>query len=119
MLAVVAFAVVLRVNDGGGSAEEKKENSIWTIEEEPDPEPPGKYKIKGSVFGIGDPVHETLTLHALIDGGVVNGGTTRKDSSVAQFIRGVFWNDDPCAQLFLENDFKPLQPSTGVAWYLD
>lgn len=34
-------------------------------------------------------------------------------------MRGVFWNDDPCAQLFAEDDFSPLKPSFGAVWYVD
>jgi len=92
--------------------------SIWDVEVDVDPQT-GKYSTKGSIFGIGDPVHEILTVKALVDSGLAKVGARSKDPDVVQFIRGVFWNDDPCAQLFAENQFMPLDPSFGVAWYLD
>lgn len=95
----------------------KGKASIWkgNISE---PDKNGKYKIEGP-WGIGDPVHETLTLHALIDGGIFSEGTIAEDEAAVQFIRGVFWSDDPCAQLFSGNDISPLEPSTGIQWYED
>jgi len=102
-----ALALFLKTGAIGVAAQSAVpvETSIWKIEVEPKPSEPGKYAIKGSVFGIGDPVHETLTLNALIGGGMAPAGTARKSPSVVQYMRGVFWNDDPCAQLFTENDF--------------
>ena len=91
--------------------------SIWKIDIEIDNS--GKYGIRGSVFGIGDPVHETLTLKAIVDSGLAKEGAGIKDPKVVQYIRGVFWNDDPCAQLLTENEFLPLKPSFGAAWYVD
>jgi hypothetical protein len=117
---VLAFATVAVFLLGGvivAVAEPETETSIWKVELLVDQV--GKYKIQGSVFAIGDPVHETLTLKALVDGGMAKQAATRKDLDVAQFIRGVFWNDDPCAQLFAENEFNPLKPSYGVVWYVD
>jgi len=95
----------------------RTKTSMWKVGIEPAGN--GKYKIEATVFAIGDPVHETLTLHALIVGGVLLSGATAEDEAAAQFIRGVFWNDDPYAQLLAGNDFSPLQPSLGPAWYLD
>ncbi len=96
---------------------ERSKKSIWQIELEQGDD--GKYLIEASVFAIGDPVHETITLQALIDGGIVNGANIDKDAKAKQIIRGVFWNDDPCAQLFAKDDFKPLKPSFGKAWFID
>lgn len=90
---------------------------MWNVKLEPVGD--GKYKIEATVFAIGDPVHETLMLHSLINGEVLPKGTTANDRLAAQFIRGVLWNDDPCAQLLTENDFSPLEPSLGVVWYMD
>ncbi len=118
-LLCLAAALFLRTGEIPVAAQTPAETSIWKVEIEPDTSEPGKFKVRGTVFGIGDPVHETLTLHALINGGMVNAGTGRTDDAVVQYIRGVFWNDDPCAQLFTENDFIPLEPSYGVVWYTD
>ena len=92
--------------------------SIWKVAVDVDPQT-GKYSVEGTVFGIGDPVHELLTLKALVDSGYAKEGAASKDPNIVQIMRGVFWNDDPCAQLFTENDFKPLQPSFGATWYVD
>lgn len=119
LAALLALALLLYLVDPGIRAQDRTETSIWAIEIDPIPKEPGKYAIRGSVFAIGDPVHETLTLHALINGGVAKAGAARTDASIVQYIRGVFWNDDPCAQLFTENNSDPLDPSFGVAWYLE
>lgn len=92
--------------------------SMWNVKLVPEDESNDKFKIEGP-WSIGDPVHETLTLHALISGGILPNSTTSKSKAAAQFIRGVFWNDDPCAQLLAENDFSPLKTSSGLAWYMD
>lgn len=92
--------------------------SMWSVSEVPEDKNDQKFLIEGP-WSIGDPVHETLTLQALIDGGILPNNTTSKDKTAAQFIRGVLWNDDPCAQLLTENPFIPLQPSTGWIWYID
>ena len=120
-LVALLFSVTLLFSVKGGEVgtQALQERSIWEVEVKPDPEVPGKWKLEGSVFAIGDPVHETLTLQALIDGGVVRQGTGRKDDSVAQYIRGVFWNDDPCALLFTEDHFRPLEPSLGWVWWVE
>ena len=121
----LAFLVIVSVGSllFGSSAAwaqdppQRTKTSMWKVKLEPLGD--GKFKIEATVFAIGDPVHETLTLHALIDGGVLPRCTTAEDRAAAQFIRGVLWNDDPCAQLLDENDFSPLEPSLGVAWYMD
>lgn len=74
-----------------------------------------RFKIEGSKFAIGDPVHETITRLALLDAGLVSADGAA-DADV-DFIRGVFWNDDPCASLF--EGRSGLAPSWGVQWYLD
>jgi hypothetical protein len=76
-----------------------------------------KYGVEASVFAIGDPVHETITLHALIGAGLLKPGSSKNDPPAVNFLRGVFWNDDPCADLF--RDKRSLKPSSGVAWYKD
>lgn len=98
------------------AAKPRQEVSIWSLEaREVDPR---KFEIEGP-FAIGDPVHEVLTMKALIRGGAVPATADRRSPPLAQYIRGVFWNDDPCAQLFSESIRNPLRPSTGLAWYFD
>ncbi|HEY6879424.1 MAG TPA: hypothetical protein VI299_15460, partial [Polyangiales bacterium] len=95
----------------GDAAVPKQQVSIWDLDVV---ENDGKYSIEGSVFAIGDPVHEAITLLALRESGVL-----AANASAAQYLRGVFWNDDPCAQLFSGNHAKPLDPSYGISWLLD
>ncbi|HEY8946781.1 MAG TPA: hypothetical protein VIM73_21205 [Polyangiaceae bacterium] len=76
----------------------------------------GKFKVEGP-FSIGDPVHETITVEALRGEGFLAPGEKSDARAAVDFIRGVFWNDDPNADLFFgENG---LRPSLGVRWYLD
>ena len=117
MSIVSAVTSLLLIDSVGAASKPPTETSIWKVGLVETG--PGKYKIEATIFAIGDPVHETLTLKALIDGGIVRKGASRKDPAAGQFIRGVLWNDDPCAQLFSENLFNPLEPSFGIAWYLD
>jgi len=117
LLSFIIVVVLIRQGLAADLVAEPKKKSIWEIEVES--VETGKFSVKGSVFGIGDPVHETLTIKALIDSGLAKNGVTNEDPDVVQFVRGVFWNDDPCAQLFAENEFQPLKPSYGVSWYSD
>lgn len=118
MLSRTLAAVLIELCSPGSSfSAEAEEVSIWRVEVAPTE--PGKYGIKGSVFGIGDPVHETLTKEALQRGGFSDAPISRSNVGAVQVLRGVFWNDDPCGQLFAEDEFNPLRPSFGVAWYLD
>jgi hypothetical protein len=70
----------------------------------------------GGPFYIGDPVHETITLIALERSGIAGGRATA--ASYPEFIRGVFWNDDPCYELF-DNSSIGLTKSTGLLWFRD
>ncbi|KAH0543416.1 hypothetical protein FGG08_002274 [Glutinoglossum americanum] len=66
---------------------------------------------------IGTPVHENLTLSALIDSDFKLGPTTTIDSSSAatrEFLRGVFWNDDPACLLFDDKDNDNWNFSSGL-----
>jgi len=72
-----------------------------------------------SALGLGTAVATAAVLEALIRGGAVPDSSSRRGTQVAQFMRGVFWNDDPCAELFSESIRNPLRPSTGLNWYFD
>ena len=57
----------------------------------------------GSIFKKAGPVHETITLASLMDGGVpLRSDMTYRDSpaEVWEIFRGVIWNDDPLCMLF-------------------
>lgn len=75
----------------------------------------GKYKVEGP-FYIGDPVHETITVLAAVDAGYVK---STEPNDIPDLVRGVFWNDDPCFQLFNDALKQDLDKSTGLEWYLD
>jgi len=65
----------------------------------------------GGPFGVGDPVHETITRAALDGAGYPAEGRD-------QIVRGVFWNDDPEALLFDDDPKRPLSKSTGFLFAL-
>lgn len=111
------FVMVFLLLANPAVGEEKHEVSMWLVDLEA--WDGGKYKVRGSVFAIGDPVHETLTLQAFKNVKLISADAKRESPAVVQVMRGVFWNDDPCSQLFADNDYAPLQPSFGIAWYLD
>ncbi len=73
----------------------------------------GKYSLEGP-WWIGDPVHETLTLFALRDSDLISASDKFDSPKAREFIRGVFWNDDPCGDLFKSN--TSMAKSTGAAW---
>lgn len=117
LLAVLPF-VTLLIGSEVALGQEDSPISMWEVQLAPDENSEAKFKIEGP-WSIGDPVHETLTLHALIRGGILPNTASRNSLNAAQFIRGVFWNDDPCAQLLAESVSNPLSKSNGIAWYLD
>ncbi|HEY7724495.1 MAG TPA: trypsin-like peptidase domain-containing protein [Anaeromyxobacteraceae bacterium] len=62
----------------------------------------------GGPFGVGDPVHETITLVGLEAAGY-------PEENREQILRGVFWNDDPECLLFDDGDpSRPFVKSTGL-----
>lgn len=99
-----------------GSASDKPViTSIWQATEcrDWDKLPQVKWKFQATWFAIGDPVHETLTELALQRAGI--------EKKTAEYVRGVLWNDDPCALLLdRDNDADPLEPQlTGFDFVKD
>lgn len=80
----------------------------------------GRYGIEGP-WNKGDPVHENITLAALYQVQGALGLTGAKwgigqDFRTSEFLRGVFWNDDP-EVLFFDQDPKSNQNfSSGTLW---
>jgi hypothetical protein len=79
----------------------------------------------GEGFGIEGPfdiktaVHENLTLSALISSDLHLDPSTTLDSAspdTREFIRGVFWNDDPAVLFFDDKANDNWNFSSGVAW---
>lgn len=99
---------------GLARADAKSEVVMWELPYFTATTKPG---IQATILAIGDPVHETLTLVALRDAGVLPSAATRLDKSFHEFQRGVFWNDDPCGQLFLTT--TSVKPSSGLGWWSD
>jgi len=70
-----------------------------------------EFQLRGP-FGVGEPVHETITTAALDAAGYP---AANRD----QILRGVFWNDDPESMLFDDDDGGgPLKKSTGFLFGL-
>lgn len=81
------------------------------------------FEIEGP-FNIGDPVHEALTYNSLKSAGFLNTADNQnefradRNQSYWEYIRGVFWNDDPSC-LFFDSSTESDNFSTGLQWYLD
>lgn len=96
----------------------------------PEDERPTPYKISAS-WGQsqGHPVHESMTLAALIIAGCVPRSTTYGDvvgtmpwadqPIVFEFFRGVIWNDDPGCRLFNDSPHNNANYALGLDWYGD
>ncbi|KAF4467375.1 hypothetical protein FALBO_5753 [Fusarium albosuccineum] len=95
-----------------------------------DPQPIGFYKISASWGQVkGNPVHESMTLAALIKAGCISHGTSYSDvvgsmpwvsqPDTFEFFRGVIWNDDPACYLFNDKPNNNGNYAMGVDWYGD
>ncbi|GKU08054.1 unnamed protein product, partial [Fusarium langsethiae] len=77
--------------------------------------------VAGGPYGsIHEPIHESLTLSALISSNSgVSPDTTVKNASNHdwEYIRGAIWNDDPDCQLFDDSENQNHSYSLGAAWY--
>jgi hypothetical protein len=76
------------------------------------------FELQGP-FGIHEPVHENITLAALMRSNVaVPAGVKRgSDQAVDEFLRGVIWNDDPAILMFDENASDNWLFNWGIGWY--
>lgn len=80
----------------------------------------------GPLHKFGQPVHEDMTLAALISAGIVDRSVTYEKAyggfaktgiqDVWEFIRGVIWNDDPACQLFNNDANYNNSFSTSIKW---
>ncbi|KAK3331331.1 hypothetical protein B0H66DRAFT_598818 [Apodospora peruviana] len=88
---------------------------------------PWPYKIAaGPGQQVGQPAHENITLAALIQSGFIKpttyndviGGFSLKigDPDTWEFIRGVFWNDDPACALFNDDTNNNGNFAWGADW---
>jgi hypothetical protein len=113
-VASLLAAVILTAGARPDAGAPKKPVAIWDLHFD---ENDKKFGIEGSIFAIGDPVHETLTLQAVRAAGLAGPDATASTPAAIQYVRGVFWNDDPCAQLLFNQ--VDLMPTTGWDWYWD
>jgi hypothetical protein len=78
------------------------------------------FAVAGGPEGlIHSPLHESITLAALVSTGYnVAPGTTLESASNAdwEYIRGVVWNDDPACLLFDDYADANHTYSTGITW---
>ena len=76
--------------------------------------------VRGGPYGlIHQPIHESLTLAALINGnfGIAQGTTVNNASNRDwEYIRGAVWNDDPDCLLFEDTAERNHVYSTGATW---
>jgi hypothetical protein len=79
---------------------------------------PEGYQIEGP-FNIHEPIHEKITLAALLGStvSVPAGVSVGSDQATNEFLRGVIWNDDPAVLMFDEDTTDNWHFSTGASWY--
>lgn len=98
--------VVILRKDGRDAALQR----VRALTEKP---PGGMSGVEATIFHINDPVHESITLLAFQE--VYDPAATMEEEAAWRYIRGIFWNDDPCGQLF--DSWK--NPSVGLSWFYD
>lgn len=78
------------------------------------------FKIQGP-WNIGNPVHETMTLAALMASNfnLTKTSVLGQDQAINEFIRGVIWNDDPATLLFDERKNDNWNFSSGLLWWFN
>src|SRR5690606_11434203 len=71
-------------------------------------------------FNVNEPLHESITLAAMLDAGVpMPPGTEPGDHAPTdELLRGVLWNDDPAMLLFDEDEDDNWNFSTGLSWFV-
>lgn len=79
-------------------------------------------KVGPLTIGIKKPVHENLTIAAVITSGLNDGSWNNKtltsiSNSQFEIIRGAFWNDDPNCLLFNNSPDTNRSYGVGVQWY--
>lgn len=77
------------------------------------------FRIEGP-FNVNEPLHESITLAAMLDAGVpMPPGTEPGDHAPTdELLRGVLWNDDPAMLLFDEDEDDNWNFSTGLSWFV-
>ena len=76
------------------------------------------FEIEGP-WNLKEPVHENITLAALIAAGIIPNTTklNTATSETREFIRGVMWNDDPECLLFDDRTDDNWNFSSGLMWW--
>jgi hypothetical protein len=74
-----------------------------------------KFQVEGP-WNVGDPVHESLTNAALQNAGLIPKETPANDPIVWEYLRGIFWNDDPEGFFFDNNETETDNWSSGVTF---
>ncbi|HEY2372950.1 MAG TPA: papain-like cysteine protease family protein [Gaiellaceae bacterium] len=75
------------------------------------------FQIQGP-FDVHSPIHETITLAALMNDNlpIPQGVKVGSDQAVNEFLRGVIWNDDPAVLMFDEDVENNWNFSSGISW---
>ncbi len=72
-----------------------------------------KFQVEGP-WNIGEPVHESITHAALQESGLIEKGTQFNDPAIWEYLRGIFWNDDPEGFFFDRNETQTDNWSNGI-----
>jgi hypothetical protein len=74
-----------------------------------------RFQVEGC-FDYHQPVHETLIKESLKKSGINDNGTKDAEFKAYEFIRGVYWNDDPLGMMFDKNDKDNSDFSSCYEW---
>lgn len=72
-----------------------------------------KFQVEGP-WNIGEPVHESITHVALQESGLIEKGSRFNDPAIWEYLRGIFWNDDPEGFFFDRNETQTDNWSNGI-----
>lgn len=110
------------MNGPKGSLTQKRKPKVtphgfdaWLRQRRGGNQPTAKFQVEGP-RNVGDPVHESITNAALQDAGLVPHGTRFNDPIAWEYIRGIFWNDDPEGFFFDNNDTETDDWASGATF---
>ena len=110
------------MNGPNGSLTQKRKSKViphgfdtWLHQRRRGNQSTAKFEVEGP-WNVGDPVHESITNAALQNAGIVPRGTRFNDLIVWEYIRGIFWNDDPEGFFFDNNAAETDNWSSGTTF---
>lgn len=103
----------------GGNSESQDFATIWDLLDATDPDDFQRRFALDGPWNFGDPVHERISQRSLEQAGLIAPGTKSTAPELWEYLRGVFWNDDPQCQLFKADLVREDRFSAGIEWAAD